>query len=64
MNAIDETKVQSSEYRVGSNNSTNVSSQIEPIPFNKYRENIGMGSSLYAKLVSDKNIKDQSLSSM
>lgn len=29
----------------------------ESIPFNKYRENIGLGSNLSSKLISDRNIK-------
>lgn len=31
--------------------------QPEASPFNKYRENIGMGSSMYVKFLSDKSIK-------
>ena len=31
---------------------------MEPTPFNKYRENIGMGSNLSSRLLSDRSIKE------
>ena len=37
MNIIDDIKVQSSEYRIGGNINGSISTQAEPIPFNKYR---------------------------
>jgi hypothetical protein len=56
--AVNMSNISNNGVNMGSMSSSSNLPMVEQTPFNKYRENIGMGSNLYNKFMTERNNKE------